>query len=1328
MPQVSAAPAAEPTQSASDDDEHDLPLLDMASVPGQCAFWTPERLVLSAWLGHIPFAFWIVAAQRPEMVVELGTDRGASYLAFCQAIDRLGLSTRAHAVDTWLGDDQAGFYGEEVFTTLRDYHDVRYARFSRLVRSTFDAAVTNFADGSIDLLHIDGFHTYEAVRHDFETWRPKLSDRAIVLFHDIDVRERDFGVWRLWDELTPQFPSFAFRHHHGLGVLAVGPVQSDAVRALLAVNEIPPAAAGIRECFARLGVGVQAEYDRLRLVDQLRLGELEQERLQREVEAHDITIGVQATTIAAQATTIERQERELGARAITIDAQLRELDVRAVTIGAREVEIATLTQQRDELTRELTRHQRKRKKLIRSLSWRITRPLRSIQSLQRRLFKSGRSDHGESIAEPSAAALDDRRGLQLTSVLPPSLEPFTTYALPEPFREAQPGARQHTDRPRICCLVHLYYTDLWEELAAYLRNLGDLPCDIYVNFVAATVDDGAVARVHADFPTAHVLTSPNRGRDAGGIFSLLALVDMAQYDVVLVLHGKRSVNLPEGHGDLWRRTLIDPLVGSPAVARLNVELMASDPSVGLIASASCCSTFAGNNAAMLGLLSARLGLPAAVGQPPYVAGAMFMVRPALIGELQRALRDLPFLDYEHAAARGAIDGQLEHAVERMYGTLTVARGLRIVWRDTRATEIPLGLPTALPPAPIRPLSSDPPAQKRAKKSRSALQAKIRQARKSVKRRLLQPAEHGPAIPRARTYQDWIAAYDTLTDHDRALIMAHIERLPQRPLISVVMPVYNADAIQLREAIDSVRAQLYPNWELCIADDASTKAHVRQVLDSYRADHRIKVVYRKQNGHIAAASNSALAMAEGEFVALMDHDDLLPAHALYEIAVVINDRPDAELIYSDEDRIDAKGLRQMAYFKPDWDPDLLLTHNMVCHLGAYRRSTLRSIGGFRTGYDGSQDYDLVLRFSRVIAPERIYHIPAVLYHWRINLDTSFSNQSLDKCVQAARRAISEHLDAQGLDAEVGASPVVPSNNRVRYALPAPLPLVSVIIPTRGSAGRLAECVEGVLRRTDYARLELIIVDSKSSEAGTAEFPRHLVADERIRLVPFTGPLNYSAMFNHAVEHATGEVILLLSNEAEVIDAGWLKEMVSQALRPDVGAVGAKLLYPNGTVQHAGMALGVQGAAFTFGHNVARDDPGYYGLLSAVRTISAVTSACLAVRRKVYLEVAGFDAANLQIAFNDVDFCLRVGEHGYRNVITPFAQLYLHSSISHELENDPDEMVRRRDELGYLQAKWRHLLDNDPYYSPNFELATTDIHGLGYPSRRIKPWTIRDMHNL
>ena len=366
-----------------------------------------------------------------------------------------------------------------------------------------------------------------------------------------------------------------------------------------------------------------------------------------------------------------------------------------MTIGAREVEVATVTQQRDGLARELARHQRKRKKLIGSLSWRITRPLRSLQALQRRLLKSGRNDRSKPIAKPSAEARDDGRGLQLTTLLPPSLEPFTTYAAPEPF-EVHPNTQQNTGRPRVCCLIHLYYTDIWDELAAHLHNLGDFPHDIYVNFVATTVDDGAVARVRADFPTARVLTSPNRGRDAGGIFSLLALVDTARYDVVLVLHGKRSVNLPEGHGDLWRRTLIDPLIGSPAIARLNVELMASDPTAGLIASASCCSTFAGNNGVMLKLLSERLGLPPVVDQPPYIAGAMFMIRPALIGELQRALRNLPFLDYEHAAARDAIDGQLEHAVERMYGTLAAARGLRIVWRDTRATEIPLGLPWLCP--------------------------------------------------------------------------------------------------------------------------------------------------------------------------------------------------------------------------------------------------------------------------------------------------------------------------------------------------------------------------------------------------------------------------------------------------------------------------------------------------------------------------------------------------------------------------------------------------------------------------------------------------------
>lgn len=1259
-------------------------------------FWEPERIALPPWLGHIPFAFWIVAIQRPKILVELGTHSGTSYSAFCQAIDGLGTETRAYAVDTWEGDIHAGLYDEGVYAELRSYLEPRYGRFSRLIRSTFDDALPQFADGSIDLLHIDGCHTYEAVRHDFENWRPKLSDRAIVLFHDTEERHGDFGVWRFWGEIRRDYPSFSFLHHHGLGVLAVGAQQSEPIRRLLAAESVDPACEHTRQIFARLGAGIQAEFDRRQMVH---------ERDQLASHLNSTSIALAGANAALEAAKTEQMRLQL-------------------VVGERTVELATVLQQRDAVTHELARHQRKRRKLTRSLSWKITKPLRGADDLWRALFKRRRG-RPTAIAEH---AVGDRPTAGLPSLLPLSVQPFASFVQPEPFRERSRRDRPDAAKPRVCCLVHLFYTELWDELAADIRKLGDIPHDVFVNFVETTVTDEAIARVRAEFPAAQIRVSPNRGRDAGGVFSLLASIHVQNYDVALVLHGKRSINLPEGDGSRWRRTLIDPLVGSATIARLNIELMVEDPAIGMIASASCCSTFAGNNAVLVNLLANRLGLTPSDDHPPYVAGAMFMVRPALLSELQRALHNLPFLPYENAAAHGTIDGQLEHAVERMYGALLAARGMRIVWRDTRVTEVSLDVNSARPPMPDTSSPASRPKKqpklKAEKRQRSAVATLLRGARKFVKRRLSGHRDKaaGAASP-SRTYQDWVAAYDTLTDRDRVQIAAHIARFPRRPLISVVMPVYNPSEEQLREAIESVRAQLYPNWELCIADDASTMKHVREVLGSYWHDRRIKIVYRERNGHIAEASNSALAMAEGEFVALMDHDDLIPPHALYELAVVINARPDVDLIYSDEDRVDGEGRRQMGYFKTDWDPDLFLTHNLISHLGAYRRSILQQIGGFRPGFDGSQDYDLALRFIRASSSDRIAHIPAVLYHWRINADTSFSNQSLEKCVQAARRAIREHLQAQGIEAEVGASVAVPSNNRVTYALPPVLPLVSVIIPTRDRVDLLAVCVDGLLNRTDYDRLEILIVDNESSDPATLEYLRRISADERVRVIPFPGAFNYSAMNNHAAEQAKGEVLLLLNNDIEVIEPGWLKEMVSHALRPGVGAVGAKLLYPDGTVQHAGVVLGVGGCAFHYGHRADRASPGYFGLLSAVRTVSAVTGACLAVRRDVYLEVGGLDAVNLKVAFNDVDFCIRVRERGYRNVYAAYAELYHHESVSRGADDTPEKAARFHGEVSYMQSRWKHVLFVDPYYHPSFHFGSGNFE-LAFPPRRVKPWTVID----
>lgn len=584
-----------------------------------------------------------------------------------------------------------------------------------------------------------------------------------------------------------------------------------------------------------------------------------------------------------------------------------------------------------------------------------------------------------------------------------------------------------------------------------------------------------------------------------------------------------------------------------------------------------------------------------------------------------------------------------------------------------------------------------------------------------------PVERSARVLVQGTYRDWIAEHDTLGDRDRAAICAHIATLPAHPLISVVMPVYNPAEAHLRDAIASVRKQLYPRWELCIADDASTLPHVADVLaEAAMSDSRIRVVTRTANGHISAATNSALALAQGEYVALMDHDDLLAEHALYEVAVEIAKHPDAAVIYSDEDKLDSDGLRWGPYFKPDFDPDLLLGQNMISHLGVYRRDLILSLGGLREGFEGSQDHDLALRATGACGPARVRHIPAILYHWRQGRDTgSFSQGDIDRCAAASRQAVSEALAARGATATVESAPLAPHYMRVVWPVPDPAPLVSVIVPTRDRAKLLEACAEGVLERTNYRNLEFLIVDNGSTEPGTFAVFEALKRDSRVRVISAPGPFNYSALNNRAAAEARGEVLLLLNNDVEVIEPGWLNEMVAHAMRPDVGAVGAKLLYADGTLQHGGVLLGVGGVAGHYCVGYDHRDPGSFGWLTLVRQVSAVTAACLAVRKEVYDAVGGLDEENLQVAFNDVDFCIRIGERGLRILWTPYAELYHLESVSRGSDLTGQNAERFAREVAYMKRRWGAVLRRDRFYNPNLNLVLAN-GDLDPAPRRTRPW--------
>jgi glycosyltransferase involved in cell wall biosynthesis/SAM-dependent methyltransferase len=573
---------------------------------------------------------------------------------------------------------------------------------------------------------------------------------------------------------------------------------------------------------------------------------------------------------------------------------------------------------------------------------------------------------------------------------------------------------------------------------------------------------------------------------------------------------------------------------------------------------------------------------------------------------------------------------------------------------------------------------------------------------------------------SQDYAEWIRLYDTIDDDDRRAIARAIAEMNDPPLISVVMPVYETPEVYLRAAIDSVRQQLYPQWELCIADDASTAPHVRGVLEHYCSiDARIKVCYRNENGHISAASNSALALATGSFIALLDHDDVLPEHALYMVAATLNSDPEVDLIYSDEDKIDTNGQRFGPIFKPDWNPDLMLSQNMFCHLGVYRRSLIEKIGGFRCGYEGSQDYDLVLRAQRLTTAKRIRHIPHVLYHWRaIPGSAALRSEEKPYAVERAREAIADHLAESGVTAEVLASSC-PMFHRVRYALPTPTPRVTIVIPTRDRVDLLRTCVGGLLHRTDYPDLEILIVDNQSKDAASHAYFYQLSKDARVRILSYDAPFNYSAINNFAVARATGPLLCFLNNDIEVISPDWLTEMVSHAIRTGIGAVGALLYYPDDSIQHGGVVLGLEGVAGHIPDGSRRGDFGYCGRATVVQNLSAVTAACLVMPKLVFDEIGGFNERDLTVTYNDVDLCLRICEAGYRIVWTPYAELYHLESVSRGRDTDPHNVERSKAEVAYMLRRWGHILDRDPYYNPNLRLDRPAFD-LAFPPRVEKPW--------
>lgn len=556
----------------------------------------------------------------------------------------------------------------------------------------------------------------------------------------------------------------------------------------------------------------------------------------------------------------------------------------------------------------------------------------------------------------------------------------------------------------------------------------------------------------------------------------------------------------------------------------------------------------------------------------------------------------------------------------------------------------------------------------------------------------------------RKYQTWLRRFDALDGEDRRLIRRRIENFEHKPLISVVLPVYNVEEKWLRLCLDSVSRQLYENWELCIADDCSPAPHVRRVLEEYAAkDRRVKVIFRQANGHISAASNSALELAAGEFVVLLDHDDELSEHALYFVAEELNRFPQTAMIYSDEDMIDEHGRRYAPKFKPDWSRDFFYSLNLITHLSAYRTGLLRKIGGFRVGAEGSQDYDLALRVTESIPAEQIRHIPQILYHWRaIQGSVALSGDEKPYAHERAREAIRAHLERKEKHARISRG--VYNLHRVSYDLPPDAPPVAVLTLNTGE-----KFLKDILTNTDYRNFELLV------GANAGEIPR-LPPEEAQKLKPVdvSAGKNPAERFNDLVKKSTGEFLVFLDGEFEPNSPEWLQEIVSFAAQAEIGAAGAKILFRDGVIRNGGVILGID-QTIGFAHrNVPNDDSGSFMRAMVIGNFSAV-SGVFAVRRRLFEELSGFDEENFPNGLFDVDFCLRLGALKYRVVFTPYAELKQLTDSATEKVLSAASSV----EVLNFKKKWQREIAADKFYNPNLSLNDAKFR-LAFPPRIKKPW--------